>query len=126
MPDPIDSEWGPTPNEVGPFASAAPSEPYSTSGTVDTLGFDTTAVPSTGDVWYDAVGGNESLVGAVLPATRPKRHHDGDVHGQSGTRGTTMSGTLYVETFGYNSLTTGIGDWSSDILAALPYSYTLH
>lgn len=125
VPDPIASEWAPTPDEVGPFASPAPSEPYSTSGTVQTLGFDTTAAPSTGDIWYDAAGGgNESFNPLFL------------LPGQSGTMtvtftvptgaaGTTMSGTLYVETFETNSLSTGLGDWSSDVLAALPYSYTL-
>jgi hypothetical protein len=30
-----------------------------------------------------------------------------------------------VETFPTNSVTTGIGDWSSDVLKYLQYSYTL-
>jgi hypothetical protein len=59
VPDPIASVWGPTPDEVGPFSSAAPSEPYSTSGTLDTLGFDATAAPSTGDIWESLAGGGK-------------------------------------------------------------------
>lgn len=124
VPNPIASEWAPTPDEVGPFAGPAPSEPYSSSGSVQTLGFDTAASPSTGDLWYDAVGGSESLNPLFLNP------------GQSGTMtvtytvptgasGTRWSGTMYVETFDYNSLTSGIGDWSSDVLSAVPYSYTL-
>jgi hypothetical protein len=30
-----------------------------------------------------------------------------------------------VETFDYNSITTGIGDWSSDVLKVVRYSYTV-
>jgi hypothetical protein len=32
---------------------------------------------------------------------------------------------LPVETFDYNSITTGIGDWSSDVLKVLNYNYTI-
>jgi hypothetical protein len=39
--------------------------------------------------------------------------------------GTTVSGVVPVETFGTNSYYTGIGDWSSDVLAILNYSYTI-
>jgi hypothetical protein len=39
--------------------------------------------------------------------------------------GTTVSGEVPVETFDTNSFTTGVGDWSSDVLAVLHYSYTL-
>ncbi len=43
----------------------------------------------------------------------------------SGTAGTTITGQVPVETFPTNSFTTGIGDWSSDVLKMLQYSYTL-
>lgn len=124
VPNPIASEWAPTADEVGPFASPAPTEPYSSSGTVQTLGFDTTASPSTGDIWYDAVGGNQSLNPLfLLPGQSGTMTVTYTV--PSGASGTTWSGALYVETFDYNSLTTGIGDWSSDVLSAVPYSFTL-
>jgi hypothetical protein len=121
VPNPIASEWAPTPDEIGPFSSAAPSEPYSTSGAVTTLGFDTTAVPSTGNLWDDLVGGgSESLNPLFL---RPGQSGTMTVTftAPSGAAGTTQSGTLYVETFNY----TPFGDVSSDVLGALPYSYTL-
>jgi hypothetical protein len=36
-----------------------------------------------------------------------------------------VAGQIPVETFGTNSFLTGIGDWSSDTLSVLHYSYTL-
>ena len=123
--NPFASVWAPAPSEVGPFASAATPENYSTSATVTTLGFDTNAVPDTGDVWADVVAGaNESVDPLFL------------LPGQSGTMnvtftvpnattGSTVSGEIPVETFGTNSYTSGIGDWSSDVLAVLHYSYTI-
>jgi hypothetical protein len=38
-----------------------------------------------------------------------------------------VTGLIPVETFNYNSLPqeSGIGDWSSDVLKVLHYSYTL-
>jgi hypothetical protein len=124
--NPIASEWGLTPDEIGPFGSGpAKSEDYSTGGTVDTSGFDGTAVPDTGDIW-EAIftGGGGSLNPLYLQP------------GQSGTinvtftvpKGTTgskVAGELAVETFNFNALTTGIADWSSDVLGILPYSYKL-
>ena len=41
------------------------------------------------------------------------------------TTGSTVSGEIPVETFGTNSYTSGIGDWSSDVLSILHYSYSL-
>jgi len=123
--NPFASEWAPTPDEIGPFTSAAPSEDYSTSGTVTTLGFDSTASPSTGDIWDDVVGGaSESLSPLfLLPGQTGTMSVTFTV--PSGTAGSKVSGTLYVETFDFNSITTGIGDWSSDVLGAVPYSYKL-
>jgi hypothetical protein len=39
--------------------------------------------------------------------------------------GTTVSGVVPVETFGTNSYYIGVGDWSSDVLKILNYSYTI-
>jgi Subtilase family len=123
--NPFASEWAPTPSEVGPFSSPATSEDYSTSATVTTLGFDNNAVADTGDVWAAVVGGASNSVNPLflLP-------------GQSGTMtltftvpseaaGTTVTGVVPVETFPTNSFTSGVGDWSSDVLAMLHYSYTI-
>jgi subtilisin family serine protease len=124
---PFASEWAPAPAEVGPFGSAETSEAFSTSATVTTLGFDESAVPDTGDVWDDIVNnGSEELKPLfLLPGQSGTMNLTFTV--PSGVAGTTVTGEVPVETFNYNSLpqVSGIGDWSSDVLAVLNYSYTL-
>ena len=125
--NPFASAWGPAPSEIGPFSTPAIPEPYTTSATLTTLGFDDNATPDTGNVWDDVLGGGSQSIDPLF--LRP---------GQSGTMnltftvpngaaGTTVSGMVPVETFNYNVLSPDvpIGDWSSDILAVLRYSYTL-
>ena len=123
--DPIASEWGLTPEEVGPFASTATSENYATSGTLTTLGFDTTASPDTGDLWALIAGGLDEPPNPlfVLPGKSGTMAVTFTV--PSGSPGTAITGNLAVETFDTNSFTTGVGDWSSDVLGLVPYSYTL-
>jgi hypothetical protein len=123
--DPFASEWAPAPAEIGPFASVAPAEDYSTSATVTTLGFDGKAVPDTGDVWYDVLGGGKQTVSPLflLPGRTGTMNLTFTV--PNAPAGTTVSGEVPVETFDTNSFTTGVGDWSSDVLAVLHYSYTL-
>jgi hypothetical protein len=126
--NPIASPWAPGVTEVGPFGNvAAPAEDYSTDATVTTLGFDENAVPDTGDVWDDVVNnGTEQLSPLFL---EPGESGTMTVRFTvpSGTPGTTVTGLIPVETFNYNSLPqeSGIGDWSSDVLKVLHYSYTL-
>ena len=43
----------------------------------------------------------------------------------NGAAGTTVAGMVPVETFPTNSFTSGVGDWSSDVLKVLHYSYTI-
>jgi hypothetical protein len=125
--NPFASAWAPTPAEIGPFSTPAKPEPYTTTATLTTLGFDANATPDTGNVWDDVAGGDSQSLDPLF--LRP---------GQSGTMnltftvpngspGTTVSGLIPVETFNYNVLspTVPIGDWSSDILAVLRYSYTI-
>jgi Subtilase family len=123
--NPFASQWAPTPSETGPFGSPATPENYSTTATVTTLGFDNNAVPDTGDIWDDVVGGaNETLNPLfLLPGQSGTMSVTFTV--PTGTAGTTVSGQVPVETFGINSFTSGIGDWSSDVLSVLHYSYTL-
>jgi subtilisin family serine protease len=123
--NPFASEWAPAPSEIGPFGSPATPEDYSTSATVTTLGFDENVVPDTGDIWADVVGGlNEDVNPLFL---RPGQSGTMNITFTvpSGTAGTTVSGEIPVETFDTNSFLTGIGDWSSDVLSVLHYSYTL-
>ena len=123
--NPFASEWAPGPSEIGPFGSPETSEDYSTAATVTTLGFDNNAVPNTGDVWDDVVGGAGETLNPLflLPGQSGTMTLTFTV--PSGAAGTTVSGQVPVETFGTNSATSGIGDWSSDVLSVLHYSYTL-
>jgi len=122
--NPFASLWAPATSEVGPFASAATPEAYTTSATLTTLGFDHNATPSTGNWWDFVLDGG--------PQPRSLFLNPGD----SGTMdltftvpnaaaGTTVSGVVPVETFGTNSYYIGVGDWSSDVLKILNYSYTI-
>ena len=88
-------------------------------------GFDNNAVPDTGDVWDNVVGGANETVNPLflLPGQTGTMAITFTV--PAGTAGTKVSGQVPVETFGINSLTSGIGDWSSDVLSVLHYSYTL-
>ena len=122
--NPFASAWAPTPAEVGPFGSAATPEDYSTSATLTTLGFDHNVRSSTGN-WWDFVlnrgGQPDSLF--LLPGDSGRMDLTFTV--PTGPAGTTVSGMIPVETFGTNSYLTGIGDWSSDVLKVLNYSYTI-
>ncbi len=119
---PITSEWGVAPDEVGPWtgSSTAPSENYSTSGTLTTLGFDPTANPSSGDIWDYFQNGAEAPNPLLLdPGQTGTMTVTFTV--PSGTAGSTVAGEVEVETYNYTSF----GVVSSDILAILPYSYKL-
>lgn len=122
---PFASEWAPAPSEIGPFGTPVTPEPYSTSAMVTTLGFDPNAVPDTGDVWAEVVGGTNQTLNPLflLPGQSGTMNITFTV--PPGAAGTTVAGQVGVETFGINSITSGIGDWSSDILSVLHYSYTL-
>lgn len=125
--NPVASEWAVAPMEVGPFALAAPPEDYSTSATVTTLGFDGTAVPNTGDVWANLVNNGSTPLRPLFLQPGQSGTMTLTFTVPSGTAGTRMTGEIPVETFNFNSLpqSTGLGDWSSDILKVLHYSYTL-
>jgi hypothetical protein len=122
--NPFASAWAPTPAEIGPFASAPTAEPYSTSATLTTLGFDHNVTSSTGN-WWDYVlnGGRQPRSLFLLPGQSGTI--DLTFTAPSGAAGTTVSGVIPVETFETNSYLTGFGDWSSDVLKVLNYSYTL-
>ena len=122
--NPFASAWAAAPSEVGPFGSPATPEDYSTSATLTTLAFDHNVTSSTGN-WWDFVqnGGTEPDSLFLLPGQSRTMTLTFTV--PSGAPGTTVTGQVGVETFNVNSYTTGFGDWSSDILKLLNYSYTL-
>jgi hypothetical protein len=121
---PFASAWAPAPSELGPFVSPATPEDYSTSATVTTLGFDHNVTPSTGNWWdFELNGGTQPHSLFLLPGESGMMSLTFTV--PAGTPGTPVTGVIPVETFPTNSVTTGIGDWSSDVLKYLQYSYTL-
>lgn len=121
---PFASVWASAPSEVGPFTSPATAEDYSTSATVTTLGFDDNAAPSTGNWWnFELNSGATPHLLFLLPGQSGTMSVTFTV--PTGTAGTSVSGEVPVETFPTNSVTTGAGDWSSDVLSVLHYKYTL-
>jgi hypothetical protein len=124
--DPIASTWAPTISEVGPFgATAETPENFSTSGTLSTLRIDDNATVSTGNIWSAIVDGTNNLLNPLflLPGQSGTMAVTFTV--PNGVAGTKISGVIPVETFELNSLTTGVGDWSSDILKVVHYSYKI-
>jgi hypothetical protein len=112
--------WFDVPAETGPFgASGAASASVSSSMTVLTQQFDTSAAPSTGDFWQFGV---KSLAGSA--------HYNLFVVNPGQTRtisltvkptaavGTTVSGMLYIDDF-----VDSLQFLSGSQLVALPYSY---
>jgi hypothetical protein len=122
--NPFASVWSPATAEVGPFAAAETPEDYTTAATLTTLGFDDNATPSTGN-WWDFVlnGGPPPRALFLNPGDSGTMDLTFTVPGAPA--GTTVSGVVPVETFGTNSYYSGIGDWSSDVLKILSYSYTV-
>lgn len=125
--NPAASQWAPGVAEVGPFSSAAASEDYSTDATVTTLGFDENAVASTGNVWNDIVNNGTQQLNPLFLLPGQSGTMSVTFTVPSGAAGTKVTGQVSVETFNYNSLpqVSGVGDWSSDILSVLKYSYTI-
>jgi hypothetical protein len=121
---PFASLWAPFPSEIGPFVSPATPEDYFTSAKVTTLGFDENAKPSTGSWWdFELNGGTQPRSLFLLPGQTGTMNLTFTV--PAGAAGTPITGVVPVETFPTNSVTTGFGDWSSDVLKTLQYSYTL-
>jgi len=125
--NPFASAWAPGPAEVGPFAAPEAPEDYSTSATVTTLGFDDNAVPDTGNVWDDIVNNASQQLKPLFLGPGQSGTMNLTFTVPHGAAGTTVTGQVPVETFNYNSLAqvSGIGDWSSDVLKVLQYSYTI-
>jgi len=121
---PFASLWAPFPSMIGPFDSPATAEDYSTSAKLTTLGFDKNATTSTGNWWnFELNGGAQPHSLFLLPGQTGTMTVTFTV--PAGAAGTPVTGVVPVETFPTNSVTTGFGDWSSDVLKTLQYSYTL-
>jgi hypothetical protein len=116
-------EWSVAPTTVGPFgATPATPEPVDTAMTVTAPAFDPAASTPIGDMWQLSIGG--PLV--VAPPVNPGQSETIPVTiTPSGTSGTVVSGTLYVDDeqallFGGESLAP-----NGNQLAAIPYTYRI-
>jgi hypothetical protein len=115
--------WGIAPDVVGAFGpSGAPNETVTTSWTTTSNAFDSTVTAPTGDLWLTSTNpaGNFSPVvvnpgqTATIPVTITP----------SGTAGTPVSGTLYVDDSN-NIVFQNFLSPNGNEVAAIPYSYTI-
>jgi hypothetical protein len=106
--------WFSLPEEVGPFDPSAPAATANVSAVVDTQSFDSAVVPSSGDIWQQAVNatapytpvtlapGATGTISVVITPNAPV--------------GTVVRGTLEISTF--NPFTA-----SGDQVVSVPYTY---
>jgi hypothetical protein len=116
-------EWDLAPDVVGPFGTTgATPETVDTTLTATTEAFDPAVSSDTGDLWLAAVGEPITVSpvivqpgqSAVIPVTIAP----------SGTKGTKVSGVLYLDDDSLFSLYGGLAP-SADTVAAIPYTYVI-
>jgi hypothetical protein len=114
--------WAVTPQQIGPFGSAAAASSTTTLSLVATTpAFDPALTSATGDLWEQGAtalaafnpvlvkpGQTVTLVATITPAGSP---------------GQVISGVLYLDD--YSALSNNGPSPSGDQLAALPYTYTI-
>jgi subtilisin family serine protease len=128
--DPIAAgAWDVAPEEVGPYGAAGgPTESVTTTASVSTAPFDPTVTATTGDAEADVVDPLSTLFSgefnpievdpgqtATIPVTITP----------SGTSGTQVSGTLYVDDWGSTLFGGYFYNLAASQIAAVPYSYTI-
>jgi Subtilase family/Peptidase inhibitor I9 len=118
--------WGSFVQEIGPFTDAKPAQPGTTTltGVARTQAFDTTVTSSTGDAYAASIGENSPFnpvvvspgkTGSVTVTIKP-----------SGKKGSVVSGVLYLTTTpGTYNGHMGAVSTSGDVIAAIPYTYTI-
>jgi hypothetical protein len=114
-------EWSVLPTNTGPFgATPPPTEDVNTSMSVTAPAFDPAVSTTIGDMWQLSVGGPFILAPPVQPGvseTIPVTITP------SGSSGSTVSGTLYVDDE-QSFLLGGLAP-NANQLAAIPYRYTI-
>jgi hypothetical protein len=116
--------WDLNATEVGPYpATGAPSATASASVTATTRAFDPAVSSTTGDLWSYYNGLTSSFTPVYVPAggsaTIPVTITP------SGSAGSTVSGTLFVDDVTIAGAYIGFDLPNGDELAAIPYSYTI-
>jgi hypothetical protein len=116
-------EWDIAPDVVGPFGhTGAASESVDTTLTATAQAFDPAVTSATGDLWLASLGGPITVTPVVVKpgqsATIPV------IISPTGTVGTTVTGTLYLDDDSLFSLYGGLAP-DANTVAAFPYSYTI-
>ena len=115
--------WYAFPAECGPYPSAAPPGTVSSTMTVTTKQFDTTVTSPTGDLMLTAINPATAVTPVVI---NPGDSATIDVTiTPSGTSGTIVRGTLYVDVFATGTPTAVFAQFAGDELAGFPYEYTV-
>jgi hypothetical protein len=123
--DVTSGRWQPGPAECGPYPTAATPAQATDAVTVTSLAFDRRMTVQTGDLQQLANGaGAYAKVNRDIVEVKPGASVTVDVViTPSGTLGTVVSGTLYLDDVA-RSLPPD-GDVAASEVSALPYSYTI-
>ena len=116
-------EWDIAPDVSGAFGpDGVTPENVTSTMTATTLAFDPAVSSSTGDLWQASIGGAVSVSPIIVQpghtATIPV------LISPSGTPGTTVSGTLYLDSDSLFSVYSSLAP-NANTLAAIPYSYVI-
>jgi Subtilase family len=117
-----DGFWFGLPDECGPYPAKAPAGTADISMTARTQAFDSTVTSQTGDGWLGSVNPSATFTPALLD---PGQTGIVDVTiTPSGSAGTAVKGTLYVDTYD-TGVPTDLNTGAGNEVAALPYAYTI-
>jgi hypothetical protein len=113
--------WFATPSEIGPYPSGAPAGTVSMSMSATFKAFDHTVTSDTGDLELASTNPATTFSPVVI---NPGQSATVNVTiTPSGSSGSVVSGTLYVDDFLTN--VPPYGQQGANELAAIPYSYTI-
>jgi hypothetical protein len=115
--------WLVEPTECGPYSGPAPAGTASVALTAQTKAFDPTVTSPTGDLWEEAIDPSAPFNPVLV---NPGQTSVVDVTiTPSGTRGTWVSGNLYVDVAASGLPTAAFSQISGDEVAAIPYAYLI-
>jgi hypothetical protein len=115
--------WSGNPTECGPYPAAAPAGTATISMTAQTKAFDPAVTTAGGDLWQLAVNPSELTTLGLVPVNPGQTVTIDVTITPSGTAGTVVQGTLYLDDAFDNIAPYGF--LSGNELAAFPYEYTV-
>jgi len=117
----ISGLWSALPSECGPYPGPAPAGTATMNATAVISAFDGMVTSDTGDIWLAATNPAATFSPIVINPGQTAVIHVTIT--PSGTSGTQVSGTLFVDDF--VSSVPPYGQIAGDELAAIPYAYTI-